>query len=259
MIALRDFEEILTEHAVDLGVEIERGVAVTGFEDHGDAVTVHTTSGAREAGWLVGCDGGRSLVRKHGGFDFPGSDPELVGRQAIVDIESPQALAGDWTGNEHGTYLVGGWGADGPTRVHVVEYGPQPDRDTPVTPKEVQDSLRRVSGIDVTITKLHVATRYTDTTRQATTYRRGRVFLAGDAAHVHSPPADRASTWASATPSASAASSARSSTAPIPRCWTRTPRNVTRSARGCRRGPWPRPRSAAPTPVRGLSARWSRT
>jgi 2-polyprenyl-6-methoxyphenol hydroxylase-like FAD-dependent oxidoreductase len=187
VIALRDLEEILAKRAVELGVEIRRGVAVTGFEDHGDAVTVHTTEGGLHTGWLVGCDGGRSLVRKLGGFDFPGCDPELVGRQAIVDLESPAELAVDWTGNEHGTYLVGGWGADGPPRVHVVEYGPQPDRDTPVTLEEVQDSLRRVSGINVTITKLHVATRYTDTTRQATTYRRGRVFLAGDAAHVHSP------------------------------------------------------------------------
>jgi 2-polyprenyl-6-methoxyphenol hydroxylase-like FAD-dependent oxidoreductase len=56
-----------------------------------------------------------------------------------------------------------------------------------VTLEEIQQSLRRVSGIDVTITKLHTATRYTDTTRQAGTYRRGRVLLAGDAAHVHSP------------------------------------------------------------------------
>jgi 2-polyprenyl-6-methoxyphenol hydroxylase-like FAD-dependent oxidoreductase len=187
VIALRDLEAILARRAVELGVEIQRGTTVTGFEDHGDAVTVHTTEGDRHTGWLAGCDGGRSLVRKHGGFDFPGCDPELVGRQAVVDIESPRELAADWTGNEHGTYLVGGWGTDGPPRVHVVEYGPQPDRDTPVTLEEVRDSLRRVSGINVTITKLHVATRYTDTTRQATTYRRGRVFLAGDAAHVHSP------------------------------------------------------------------------
>ncbi len=72
--------------------------------------------------------------------------------------------------------------------MHTVEYeSPPADRDAPVTAEEVQASLRRVSGTDVTVTRVHVATRYADTTRQATTYRRGRVLLCGDAAHVHSP------------------------------------------------------------------------
>src|SRR5262249_56729790 len=81
----------------------------------------------------------------------------------------------------------GGGRRGGPRRLHFMEYGAQTAGDAPATPEELQRRLRRVSGTGVTITKVHAATRYTDTTRQASTYRRGRVLLAGDAAHVHSP------------------------------------------------------------------------
>jgi 2-polyprenyl-6-methoxyphenol hydroxylase-like FAD-dependent oxidoreductase len=187
VIAQQDLETVLAAHAAGLGAEIRRGVAVTGFRGDGGGVTVTTTEGEVRAGWLAGCDGGRSLVRKHGGFDFPGTGPEFSGLQAVVDADDPGQLAADWTGNEAGSYIAGGWQQGGPPRVHIVEYGASARRDAPVTPAEVQQSLRRVSGTSVTITKVHAATRYTDTTRQASTYRRGRVLLAGDAAHVHSP------------------------------------------------------------------------
>jgi hypothetical protein len=76
-----------------------------------------------------------------------------------------------------------------PGRILTVQFtGPPADRSAPVTPAELQASIRLVSGADVTVTRLHgVATRWTDNARQAETYRRGRVLLAGDAAHVHSP------------------------------------------------------------------------
>ena len=187
VIAQQDLESILAERATGLGAEIRRGVAVTAFRDDGEAVTVTTTEGEVRARWLAGCDGGRSLVRKHGGFAFPGLGPEFTGLQAVVDIDDPGQLATDWAGNEFGSYVVGGWQQGGLPRVHIIEYGAQAGRDAPVTPDQVQHSLRRVSGTGVTITKVHVATRYTDATRQASTYRRGRVLLAGDAAHIHSP------------------------------------------------------------------------
>lgn len=185
VIAIQDLETVLTEHAESLGVQIQRGHPLTQFTIDDDGVAVN---GTIRTGWLVGCDGGRSTVRKLGGFDFPGTDAENVGRQAIVDIADPEKLSGrDWAGNAAGSYVIGGW-QEGPSpRIHVVERGPAPTERGPVTLEELQESLRRVSGTDVTLTRVHVATRYTDATRQTTTYRRGRVLLAGDAAHVHSP------------------------------------------------------------------------
>ena len=76
----------------------------------------------------------------------------------------------------------------GPGRVFTAEFdGPPADRDTPITIEEVQNSLRNVSGADVTVTAMLSATRFTDNARLVDTYRKGRVLLAGDAAHVHSP------------------------------------------------------------------------
>lgn len=187
VISQADLEAILAARAAELGVEVRRGVALTGFEADADGVTVQA-GGAIRAAWLVGADGGRSTVRGLAGIDFPGVDPVFTGRQAVVDLADPEKLiAGDWQHGENGAYTLGGWADGSSPRVHTVEYEPPADRDAPVTAEEMQASLRRVSGTDVTVTRVHVATRYADTTRQATTYRRGRVLLCGDAAHVHSP------------------------------------------------------------------------
>jgi len=194
VVAMADLERILEARTLALGVEIRRGTTVTGYDADADGVTVHLRPAGGNApvdvraGWLAGCDGGRSTVRKLGGFAFPGLGPEFTGRQAIVELADPEKLAaGGWQHGEHGSYTLGGWGETGGTRVHVVEFAPPPDRGTPVTAAELQEVLRRISGTDVTITAVRAATRYADTTRQADTYRSGRVLLAGDAAHVHSP------------------------------------------------------------------------
>ncbi|HEX8865333.1 MAG TPA: FAD-dependent monooxygenase [Lentzea sp.] len=189
VISQADLEAILARRVAELGAEVRRGVALAGFDVDSDGVTVQTGRGTVRAAWLVGADGGRSTVRGLAGFDFPGTDPVFTGRQAVVDLADPEKLtAGDWQHGENGAYTLGGWAdGDGPPRVHTVEYEPPADRDAPVTAEEVQASLRRVSGTDITVTRVHVATRYADTTRQATTYRQGRVLLCGDAAHVHSP------------------------------------------------------------------------
>ncbi|WP_345458897.1 FAD-dependent monooxygenase [Actinoallomurus oryzae] len=190
VISQADLEAIFEERASALGARLRRGVALTGFDTDADTVTVHTGHGDVRAAWLVGADGGRSTVRGLAGFDFPGVDPVFTGRQAVVDLDAPEKLtAGGWQAGEHGSYSFGGWAdGDGPPRVHTVEPGAPPaDRDAPVTAEEMQAGLRRVSGTDVRVTRVHVATRYADTTRQATTYLRGRVLLCGDAAHVHSP------------------------------------------------------------------------
>ncbi|MEV6139157.1 FAD-dependent monooxygenase [Nocardia sp. NPDC051990] len=184
LVSQQAVEAILTRRALELGVQIRHGVEVTGFTDDGIGVTVDCGNRIVRTGWLVGCDGGRSLVRKLAEFDFPGIDPEITGRQALVEMTGTADLSPGWHTTPTGIYTFGPM----PGRFLTVELdGPPADRATPVTADELEASLRRVSGADVTITKVISATRFTDNTRQATEYRKGRVLLAGDAAHVHSP------------------------------------------------------------------------
>ncbi|WP_035736764.1 FAD-dependent oxidoreductase [Glycomyces arizonensis] len=184
MVNQQDMESILDEWARRLGVTVRRGTALTGLTDHGDAVTAETSAGPLRARWLVGCDGGRSTVRRLAAFDFPGTDPEITGHQAIVEMEGAERLGGGWNTTPTGIYANGPF----PGRILTVELdGPPADRDAPITAAELEAGLRHVSGVDVTITDVHSATRFTDNARQATTYRKGRILLAGDAAHVHSP------------------------------------------------------------------------
>lgn len=193
----RELEELLAGHVARLGIPVRRGVEVTAFQDTGDGMLVDTTAGPVRTGWLVGCDGGRSTVRRLAGIDFPGTDPELTGHLALVDIADPEKLADGWAWSTQGAYRYG----PQPGRVVTVEFDGAPTDlphtrlrsrggtpREPVTLEEVQTSLRRVSGTDVTLTALRAAaTRWTDNARQAAAYRSGRVLLAGDAAHVHSP------------------------------------------------------------------------
>ncbi|MFG2814402.1 FAD-dependent monooxygenase [Streptomyces sp. NPDC048410] len=185
MIPQPRLEALLARHAERLGVQVRRGVEVTALEDTGEGVVVGTGSGPLHAGWVVGCDGGHSTVRRLAGIPFPGTDPEITGYQAVADIADPEKLADGWSWSPHGVYRHG----PQPGRVATVEFDGGPaDRTAPVTLADVQSSLRRVSGTDVTLTALRAApTRWTDNTRQASAYRLGRVLLAGDAAHVHPP------------------------------------------------------------------------
>ena len=131
--------------------------------------------------WLVGCDGGRSMVRKLAGFEFAGTEPVFTGYTASVKIADPEKLRPGFHLTERGMYING----PGPDRIGVVEFDDASfDRGTTITLENLQAVLRRVSGTDVSLTEMYVASSYTDRARQATTYRKGRVLLAGDAAHV---------------------------------------------------------------------------
>jgi 2-polyprenyl-6-methoxyphenol hydroxylase-like FAD-dependent oxidoreductase len=184
LVSLEGIEMLLAEHATELGVDLRRGAEVTHFAENENGVTVQAGEESFEGQWLVGCDGGRSTVRKIAGFEFAGTDPEFTGYTASVEIADPEKLRPGFNLTETGMYLMG----PGPGRIGIVDFDDASfDRTTEITLETFQRILRRISGTDVTLTALHVASSYTDRARQATTYRKGRVLLAGDAAHIHSP------------------------------------------------------------------------
>jgi len=184
MVSLEGIEMLLAERATELGVDLRRGAAVTDFTEDEDGVKVYAGEEIFEGRWLVGCDGGRSTVRKIAGFEFEGTEPEFTGYTASVKIADPEKLRPGFNLTETGMYLVG----PGPDRIGVVDFDDATfDRTQTPTLESLQEVLRRVSGTDVTLAEMYVASTYTDRARQATTYRKGRVLLAGDAAHVHSP------------------------------------------------------------------------
>jgi 2-polyprenyl-6-methoxyphenol hydroxylase-like FAD-dependent oxidoreductase len=180
---MEHLERVLAGHALSIGVEIQRGHGVEGFEDSNDEVTIIAGEQRLRARWLVGCDGGRSTVRKQGGFEFVGTEPEFTGYSVQVDIADPQKLLLGRHYTPTGMYTQ--WQ---PGVIAIADFdGGASHRDQPITCEHVQSVLRRVSCTDVTLKALHVASTWTDRSRQATTYRKGHVLLAGDAAHIHSP------------------------------------------------------------------------
>jgi 2-polyprenyl-6-methoxyphenol hydroxylase-like FAD-dependent oxidoreductase len=180
---MEHIERVLAAHALSVGVEIRRGHGVDGFEVSNDDITVHAGEQRVRARFLVGCDGGRSTVRKHGGFEFVGTEPAFTGYSILVDIADPEKLRPGRHYTPTGMYTQ--WQ---PGVIAMADFdGGAAHRVDPITCEHVQAVLRRVSGTDVTLNALHVASTWTDRSKQATTYRKGRVLLAGDAAHIHSP------------------------------------------------------------------------
>ena len=189
------FERILAGWIDELAVRIYRGRELTGFEQDDSGVDVELRDGEPlRARYLVGCDGGRSVVRKAAGIDFPGWDPSTSSLIAEVEMaEEPElGVRRDETGiNALGRveYEVRDgeivYADSGPVRVMLAEKKPWPTSEP--TLRYLSEALTAVYGTDYGLRKATWISRFTDMTRQAASYREGRVLLAGDAAHVHSP------------------------------------------------------------------------
>jgi 2-polyprenyl-6-methoxyphenol hydroxylase-like FAD-dependent oxidoreductase len=176
-------ERVLAEWVGELKVPIYRGRDVAGFVQNDTGVDVQLLDGgALRAQYLVGCDGGRSFVRKHAGIDFPGWDASISALIAEAEMIEPQFGI---RRTDRGVQAIGKH-EDG-KRVGVVLVEPEVRKGDEPTLDELRAALVAVYGTDFGVHGVTYLSRFTDAARQAASYRTGRVLLAGDAAHVHSP------------------------------------------------------------------------
>src|SRR6266516_5097810 len=175
------FEPILADWVGELGVPIMRSREVTSFTQDDNGVTIEVSDGqSLRADYLVGCDGGCSLVRKIADIDFPGLDASIIYIIAEVKMDEEPKF---------GTRPEGGGigkAADGESIGVVVgekavKHGDEPSMD------ELREALISTYGTDCGLRSINWISRFSDATRQAASYRNGRVLLAGDAAHIHPP------------------------------------------------------------------------
>jgi 3-(3-hydroxy-phenyl)propionate hydroxylase len=178
------FEPILADWVVELGVPILRGREVVGLVEDDTGVDVEISGDTSlRAEYLVGCDGGRSLIRKAAGIDFAGLDPSTSWMIAEVDMDEEPEFG--FRRDNVGQHAIGRRQPGEPIRLVLTER----DLDHTGEPSmsELRDALVGVYGTDFGLRRANWISRFTDMTRQAVSYRQGRVLLAGDAAHVHPP------------------------------------------------------------------------
>jgi 3-(3-hydroxy-phenyl)propionate hydroxylase len=177
------FEEILADWVDELKVPLYRGTEVTGFAQDEAGVDVALSSGrSLRAEYLVGCDGGRSLIRKTAGIAFPGWDPSISYLIGEVDMDTEPELG--IRRDAKGIHALGRL-PDG--RVGVVVREEQVGRTGEPTLRDLSQALIAARGTDYGLRGATWISRFNDATRQAASYRAGRVLLAGDAAHIHLP------------------------------------------------------------------------
>ena len=178
------FEEILRGWVGELEVPVQRGCEVTGFTQDARGVDVALADArSLRAQYLVGCDGGRSVVRKAAGIDFPGWDPSSSSLVAEAQIRD-ESEVGTMHRDEKGVYAIGRLD-DG--HVRIVVRDEDLTRTGDPTLADLSAGMIAVWGTDFGLHAARWISRFTDAARQAASYREGRVLLAGDAAHVHSP------------------------------------------------------------------------
>jgi 2-polyprenyl-6-methoxyphenol hydroxylase-like FAD-dependent oxidoreductase len=178
------FERILADWVGELGVPILRGCDVVGFAQDDTGVDVELSGDTSlRAEYLVGCDGGRSVVRKAAGIDFLGLDPSTS--WMIAEVEMDEEPEFGFRRDSVGTHAIGRREAEEPIRVVLTERDVEHTGDPSMG--ELREALVAVYGTDYGLRSASWISRFTDMTRQAASYRHGRVLLAGDAAHVHPP------------------------------------------------------------------------
>ncbi|MDQ3600814.1 MAG: rifampin monooxygenase, partial [Actinomycetota bacterium] len=183
-------ERLLTEHATELGVEIRRGCGLVGLSQDEDGVTVELADGTQlRSRYLVGCDGGRSTVRKLLGVGFPGEPSRVDTLLGEMEVAAPAETLAAVVAEVRKTQLRFGAGPFGDRvyRVVVPAEGVAEDRTVPPTLEEFKQQLRVFAGTDFGVHSPRWLSRFGDATRLAERYRTGRVLLAGDAAHIHPP------------------------------------------------------------------------
>jgi 3-(3-hydroxy-phenyl)propionate hydroxylase len=177
-------ERILADWVAELAVPIHRECEVTGFAQDDAGVTVELSDGRTlRAQYLVGCDGGRSMVRKRAGIDFPGWDPSTS--YLIAEVEMDEEPVWGMRNGDKGVNAIAKLEESKRARVVLVESHVR--RSEAPTLDDIREALIAVYGRDFGLRSAAYLSRFTDMTRQAATYRDRRVLLAGDAAHVHSP------------------------------------------------------------------------
>jgi 3-(3-hydroxy-phenyl)propionate hydroxylase len=190
----KEIERILAGWVEELPVTFHRDTEVTGFTQDPDGVDVELSGGGSlRAAYLAGCDGGRSLVRKEAGIDFPGWDPTTSAIIAEAEMTEEPELG--MRRDERGTFGIGRvdyevrdgeivYADEGPVRIMLNE---EPGATDEPTLSDVSEALVAVYGTDYGLHSPTSISRFSDMSRQAAAYRAERVLLAGDAAHVHSP------------------------------------------------------------------------
>jgi 3-(3-hydroxy-phenyl)propionate hydroxylase len=177
-------EHILAGWVEELAVTIYRGREVTGFAQDDSGVDVALSDGqSLRAKYLIGCDGGRSLVRKAAGIEFPGWDPTT----SWLIAEAETAEEPKWGLHQDARGIHGIGKVENGESVRIVLTEPQLRLDSEPTLHDVSAALVAIYGTDYGIHSPTWISRFTDMTRQAEAYRERRVLLAGDAAHVHPP------------------------------------------------------------------------
>ncbi|ONI81600.1 monooxygenase [Actinosynnema sp. ALI-1.44] len=183
-------EEVLEKWVIDLGAEIRRGHELLSLTQDGDAVEIEVRGPAGDyrlrCAYLVGCDGGRSKVRKSAGFDFPGTAATM--EMFLADVRGVRVQERKFGETVAGGLVMAGYLDDDLVRLIICEHGSAPKQRTGPAPfEEIAAAWTRLTGEDISAGTPVWTSAYGDSVRQVTSYRMGRVLLAGDSAHIHLP------------------------------------------------------------------------